>query len=386
MFRKKTVISKLLSTFFVLAILITSVSSVFMATAVSKATVLFEVGGGGLLYLEHSQLTKPKKIYTAFQNNLDVGLDFHLTVDEDYFGDSFMYWYDMKNKKVLSYEKSFDITNVNGIFLRAEFSSALDGNYIARYFNNAGNLIKNYEIASGTLVTAPQAPKLPGFNFVKWDKTPESFRYCTDYVIIKPIYTPIPVSYNVQFVNCAGCTGEGLYPGYSVAKVSAPETDSSGKAFSYWIDANSNEIVSYYRRYSFYINKDISLTAVYGETVTGHAVATRITGTVIDSENQKLTFYAERSVAPEFTIIKHGILVTKAKYVVDEPSLFNINALPSVVLMGSGKTYERVGTYSLTKNNIVAGDIWYARSFVIYRDSSGTMHSAYSSITTGDTI
>jgi len=386
MSRKKTVISKLLSALCVLAIMMTAISSIFTASAASSATVLIEVGGSGRVLLDYSGLTATKKIYSSFQRDLAVGLDLHLTADEEYAGDSFMYWFDMVSKKVLSYEKTFNITVVNSFNLRAEFSSANDGNYIARYVNNAGNLVKNFEVATGTRVTAPAGPSLPGFNFVRWDQTPDSFKNCTDYVIVKPIYTPIQINYNVQFAGCSGCSGAGSYAGYTVAKVSAPQTDSSGKAFSYWKDASSGEIISYYRNYSFYVNKDVTLTAVYGETIEGDAVAIRITGAVTDSANKKITYYAERSVAPEFTIIKHGILLTKAGYIVEEPSLFNIDASSAVVLSGSGKTFERVGTYSLTKNNIMSGDVWYARAFVVYRDSAGVLKTVYSSITEGHTV
>ncbi|HZJ78629.1 MAG TPA: hypothetical protein VFD52_07535 [Clostridia bacterium] len=383
-------LKKILSVFFSMIILFTAISSLFNVYAVDTVQVTIDIGGSGHVSVTYDGLTGKKDVFSSFQNKIERGKRLHLVADNEYVGDDTMFvcWIETKKstqtKKILSYEKTLDITLIGDVSLRAEYTNLTDSKYVTKYVNNAGIIISHQEIETGSLAVPYAGPKLPGFNFVRWDKSPQEFKNCTDFVIVKPIYEPIPAEYQVQFTNQSGeCSGNGTYSSFSVARVVAAAQNNLNESFSYWKDNSTGEKVSYYSNYAFYVYKDVTLTAVYGEEITGDKVSVRITHAIPDSANGKITFFAERSVAPEFEVEMHGILMTKAGYVFEDESAFIIESNPNVVVCGKGKTFERTGTYALSKKDVLSGDVWYARAYVVYRDSNGDLTTVYSEISQG---
>jgi hypothetical protein len=93
--------------------------------------------------------------------------------------------------------------------------------------------------------------------------------------------------------------------------------------------------------------------------------ATRITTFNKDYSNNRLTFYAERSVNYELNVIQSGIILTKIDYIGESEDLFVIEDEVNV-LKGPCPNTVNDGTYPLSKKNWnYENDNWYARSYLI---------------------
>lgn len=289
-------------------------------------------------------------------------------------GDSFMYWLDNNTGRVLSFNKSYSFTLASAAYIYAVFASHTDANHNVSYLNYAGKELYAQEVKLGTSITAPTDTYLPGFTFVGWDKSPAEVRNDKDFIIVRPIYKLNDANYSVNISNSSGVSGAGSYSAFDTVKIVADAKNSSGASFSYWKDS-SGKIVSYDRVYKFKINYNASFTAVYGESVTASPL-TRITWADANSLNRKITFYAERCIPEDYTVLQHGIILTNSAEIAAGS---NFTVKNSNVLKGIGTTAERLGLYSLAKKDASPGDTWYARSYIICEEN-GSQFVYYSDV------
>lgn len=86
-----------------------------------------------------------------------------------------------------------------------------------------------------------------------------------------------------------------------IEDVVAPETNSAGDEFSYWIDTNTNEILSYSRFYNYRIVEDKTIMAVYGVTVGEDEWNASINSVTYTREYQDTSDYVYTDFLIDFT-------------------------------------------------------------------------------------
>lgn len=160
-------------------------------------------------------------------------------------------------------------------------------------------------------------------------------------------------------------------------KADAPET---GKKFNCWKDADGN-IISYDSDYTFYVTKNMEVTAVYIDAEEEVKKDILLTCTsAFNAATGKVKVTVERILPVGCTVIEHGILVTKDDTIgadtdTTDPKLFNKDGKVSKVKK-SGGSINGIATVNVKVSNATC----YARGYVIYKDANGEQHVAYSTV------
>ena len=143
-----------------------------------------------------------------------------------------------------------------------------------------------------------------------------------------------------------------------------------------WKDEKGS-VVSYENNYSFRINYDVTLTAVFGASATPEPVI-RISKIYPDKSDMKLTFYAERSVPEGYTVVAHGMLMSTGNVTEGQMTVANAgDTASSPVRKVYGTSNESCGTFSLAKALVASTTLVNARPFVICIDPDGNQVVAY---------
>lgn len=293
----------------------------------------------------------------------------------------FMYWKDEYSNRIYSYEKQIRIVIGTNVHLRAEFARITGTSHFISCVNYGDSLLVDAkEAAYGEYVVPPQGSKVPGFTFTGWTETTDSIRNSTEHMIVYPKYTVNAETFTVEITNDAYVSGAGTYNNFQTVNLKAEPVNGSGEAFAYWQNADG-EIVSYDRNYSFRINYDTVLTAVYGEEVTPEPII-RTSKIYRDPDDTKITFYAERSVPEGYTVLSHGILMSTASDVTDRQMVLSNagHTSTSIVRKCSGNSNENSGTFSLAKGSIAHSVVVTARPFIVTQDAEGSMFVTYGDV------
>ena len=294
---------------------------------------------------------------------------------------TFMFWLDEYSGRVYSYDRSVSFTVASRMHLRAQFAVVSDTEHFVTYVNYGGNKLLDSDpmYAFDEDINVPAAGLLPGFTFQRWSMTEQEIAATTEDVVVYPIYTVNSESYTVKITNDAYVSGAGTYQNLQTVHLKAEPVNGEGQAFSYWKDS-SGAVVSYERNYSFRINYNISLTAVYGEDVTPAPVA-RVSKIVPDTTEFKITFYAERSVPTDYTVLSHGLLVSKTEQTEDS---MIVSAAGDSATAGIRKVYgnsnENCGTFSVAQSNVDIGQSVYVRPFLIVKNAADAQFIVYGDI------
>ncbi|MBQ7545394.1 MAG: InlB B-repeat-containing protein [Clostridia bacterium] len=343
----------------------------------NKCEVKITSNGGKIEYVIGSVSRSTRNQYIG---SPDLGADCILTA-VDTATRQFMYWQDEYSGRVYSYDRVLSFKASSRMNIRAVFANVDDNQHFVSYVNYGDTVMLDAVMyANGATITPPTDTKLPGFTFNGWSKSSSEIQSDDSDMIVYPQYTVNNESYTVAITNDAYVSGAGTYSNFQTVNVKAEEKDGAGKTFSYWKDAD-DVIVSYERNYSFRINYNVTLTAVYGEDVTPEPVI-RISKIHRDTQDMKITFYAERSVPESYTVLEHGILMATGDAVQDSALVVSSagdtrNAQVRKVI---GKSNEQCGTFSLAKAEISYNTQVIARPFVITADASGAHHISYGDV------
>ena len=328
----------------------------------------------------------PIRNYGNYVGSPPVGTVCTFEADETCDDTVFMYWKDMISGRIFSYERKIQFVASVRMHLRAEFAEMDDTQHYLTYVNYGGTILKdgkNQKGSSypvGTIVMPPTDTSLPGFTFQQWSKYPQDVADDPSDQVIYPQYTVNDESYTVTLTDDSYASGGGTYSNFQTVNLKAKEKNGSGEPFSYWQDADG-KIISYDRNYSFRINYDITLTPVFGADATPEPVI-RISKVYRDRTNNKITFYAERSVPDTYTVLSHGILIAYGTGVTDNALLTKdgedaTSTSSNKVRKAYGNSNELCGTFSLAKAEIGSNEPVKARPFVIVKDSDGHQSVIY---------
>ena len=292
---------------------------------------------------------------------------------------SFLYWQDDYTERVYSFERSIQFNVASRMKLRAVFAKASSTTHVVTFINYGGTVMQKGSYTIGAEVAAPLDVKVPGFTFERWSKNPSEIANDPSDQMIYPIYTVNEESYTVTLTNEEYVSGAGTYSNFQTVVVKAEPKNGSGESFSYWKDEKGS-VVSYENNYSFRINYNVTLTAVYGETVTPEPVI-RITKVSRDVPDMKITFYAERSVPESYTLLSHGMLI--ASVAVSDSAML-VNTAGDDDTAGVRKVYgssnELCGTYSIAKTKVLSSTEVTVRPFMIVQDQGGEQYVVYGDI------
>ncbi len=339
----------------------------------NKTTLIFSPLGGGLIY--YTVGTRNSRAQSKYTNSATpIGTAVILRAETRNETETFLYWYNVYTDRVISYERTLKFTVTAKAQIYAAFVSPQEGYHYVTYLNYAGSILKSGDYELNTVVPPPSDTSLPGFTFVSWDHSINDVAASTSTVVVKPNYTLNQTNYTVGFTNTANVEGAGTYNNYDTVSIKADAKNTAGDTFSCWKKSDGT-IISYERNYTFRINYSETFTAVYGETVTPEPV-TRISNIVTDADRQKITFFAERSIPDGYKLLQHGILLSSsasAQLILSAVTLGDT----SMVKRGTGVSNEVCGTYALSKAKAVSGTIYYARSYAVCEDSTGTQYIFY---------
>ncbi len=301
-------------------------------------------------------------------------------------GSDFYYWINNSSNRIISAAETYTFTAVSTMDLTTQFTTneCFDNDKrLVVYVNNAENVIENFELADGEDYKVPAAPSLPDHVFKSWSMTKEEVLASDEMMlVVRPVYSLVVKNTVTLTEGNWTTTGAGVYETIdnerAVVTISASATDNAGAAFLYWLDAETGDIASYNRTYSFHAIKDTELTPVYGDaSAVVPAPVARISTIKYDDSSKKVNFYAERSIPAGYELIQTGVIVTKTASVGTDEAAFVLDA--AGVGKGVSKSTASNGFYTgavaATKGTTV-----YARAYVIYMNADGDIINSYSPI------
>jgi hypothetical protein len=312
-------------------------------------------------------------------------------------GSKFLYWV-TTNGKIVSTSESYTFLFTGDITLSAVYSSKS---------TNSITFISGYnQIHSSMHYSSVEELKLPdpysklGYTFMYWSldgvneaTTQDIYNASLESsVIVNAVYKINEVYYTIKLTNgtiisvdndstdSGKTTGEYLQNSTVTFKADqAPD----GEKFAYWED-NDGKIYSYSQTYAVYLSSDLELKAVYiseDKTTTSSPTAI-ISSVVFDEETNKMQVISSISVMDNCTIVSAGLIATDDSEVGTDSDAFTYdNAKYQKVKSVEDENYQ-IFSYIWTKNNVLQGDTWYLRSYVIYKDENGNFYTFLGDITT----
>lgn len=289
-------------------------------------------------------------------------------------GAKFLYWVQTDTGRIVSETASYTFAIGSDTDLTAIFTDNSGGKLVI--FKNG----RSRQIVSGTHTSGralvPAAPYVMGYEFTGWlkDGAVQAIQEgdtveVTDHTVFTAAYTQSAEQYHVIVENGSG-SGAYRYNDPVMAVASAPE---DGKKFSHW--EREGKTVSYDETYRFYVTGNMTITAIYTDAAA--AVEIRpilvMSTPVILAEENKIAFFAERDLPEEYTLIETGILLGQdADLMLGAP-----NTTKTVSITGANQ-----GQLTVRKADVVPGEIWYGRAYMVYRDG-GTVKTVYSDVVSG---
>ena len=275
----------------------------------------------------------------------------------------FLYWKDAVSKAIISTDTEIEVTAGTARSLMAIFKEKDAGFYVSFYANGRA-------VAEGlaSVTPVPQNPYVAGYEFAGW--------YVGDDITEYKAGDNVEVEVDTQFVAkfrlldtkyTVSVDGEETQHNYNEKiSVTAKDTDADGKVFTYW--TRDGVIVSYNKTYSFFVDGNTNINAVYADTAAEEKIVIVMAQPGIIADGNRISFYSERSIPTGYTVKETGIILSKN----DD---FDVN---SATIKAVAKSKANKGQYTIRKANAQAGETWYGMAYVIVEDASGNVSIEYS--------
>ncbi len=290
--------------------------------------------------------------------------------NEDY---TFAYW--QEGDKIVSYDPSYTFTVTGDTELIAQFRPVAAEDTCKVVFKDINgvvlgtidNVTKDSKLTDDQ-INAVQVPSKPGRTFERWDKDLTQTTVTQD-TIVTAVYTKTSDTYTVSIDG----TVHNTLPFDTKVTVTA-DAQKDGQSFSYWQEIGG-KIVSYNPSYSFYVAKNINLTAVYGQTVVYAPVVTTM-NPIIDSANQKMSFISQIVLPSGCEMIECGTLIY------NQAGEFDLET--TGVKKVKARTQTEAGQYMATLTGIPSNSTRYARGYLVYKTTGET--SSEVTVSYGDIV
>lgn len=389
--------------FLIAVFLLSACSAAFCAAAAQEmCTVTVEIHGLG------SVSDGSSGSGTTFSAEYPVGSPVTLTAAPGRDRET-VYWCNGETDRIVSFSDTYSFSAGSDLYLYVDFEetqnvAAQKNMHQVVYLSEGDNILYSANVPLGSTAfyeanIASITLYIDGRTWTGWDKTPEEVAAESGRVFVRPTYGN-EVSYTVtSIIGDRVSYAQGTFGGNF--NLSAPAT-LNGQPFSYWMvprdenDPNSrDQIASYNAFYQFIVVMPITLKAVYGEGTASGAV-TRVVGDVPNKEASAITFYTERSVTSDYTVVESGILLTKDSSIGNLEDVFVLNSGDSRIRQGKASSTASNGSYYVRIGNwyaVVDGSsgqyyypLIYTRSYLIVRDSAGNTTTLYSPIHVADYV
>ena len=280
-----------------------------------------------------------------------------------------------RGDKIVSYDPSYTFTVTGDTELIAQFRPVAAENTCKVVFKDINgvvlgtidNVTKDSKLTDDQ-INAVQVPSKPGRSFERWDKDLTQTTVTQD-TIVTAVYTKTSDTYTVSIDG----TVHNTLPFDTKVTVTA-DAQKDGQSFSYWQEIGG-KIVSYNPSYSFYVAKNINLTAVYGQTVVYAPVVTTM-NPIIDSANQKMSFISQIVLPSGCEMIECGTLIY------NQAGEFDLET--TGVKKVKARTQTEAGQYMATLTGIPSNSTRYARGYLVYKTTGET--SSEVTVSYGDIV
>ena len=322
--------------------------------------------------------------YTAEKNgetySINVSVPKGNLVTVNYLNDDFEAWLNDKNRTV-SDKANYTFRIAGDTVINCVSKNA----GVVSFYNANGDLIISKKFTKFTIGSFPAAPTLYGHTFTGWDKTAEeideavkagkSVKVTAQYKKNLTYYSLVLNGGEVIDTSSDDYNGEMSFREFSTVTVKASfETP----IFRYWVDGNGN-IVSYRSEYKFYMSNNLELSAVYGVTPATKQPIVKITKVFEDAENKRLVFTSERDIPNNYTVLEHGILLSRDNEILRGRIPLTLD-YDGTLIKCTSITKGHVGTYSANKKIVDEVRTWGAVAYVIYQKPNGEVKTLYSDL------
>lgn len=367
---------------------LSKVSSLTIETAakpdISVATSQLTVSAQGEGRITASVDGQPQTDWaTGATNDFARGTRLVLTAVPD--ADSkFLYWIDKNSGRMVSQEAEYAFYLGTDHTLEAVFANVTPGVKTVVFRNKNGQVLLLSQVLESGNVIVPQNPEYMGYQFTKWIRNGIEQNIAADDRIQFDALADGDTLFQAGYVktpekHTVTVTGGTLYGGVTSGSYTYDTNITvtldnalvpSGKKFSHW--TKNGAVVSYEPVYTFYMGiTDAVVEAVYAdaaEVVRKQPVLTMSAPVVLDGG--KIAFFSERSLDAAFTMVETGILLCS------QDIYFDIDTEGIIKARAVSKTNN--GQYTIRKANVGAGESWYAKAYMLYRDENGALQYLFS--------
>ena len=349
----------------------------------SKLTVSAN-GSGRIIY--ESGTPEEQDWATGMTAEFERGTRLTLTAVAD--ADSkFVYWIDKASGRVVSEEANYSFILGMPRNLEAFFVSTAPGVKTAVFKNKNDKILQATQIDETGSVIVPENPTYMGYSFDKWIRNGiDQTLAANDTIAYKALgdgenlftarFTKSKESNTVTVVG--GTLAPGVVQGqfaYDTKVTVTLDTGAipAGQKFSHW--TKDGDIISYDTVYSFYMGAaPVTVEAVYvaQEVEPVKVPVLAMSNPVVMAGQNKIAFFAERSLETSCTLVETGILLCNE----DNPA-FDLNT-PGV-LKGTSISTSNCGQYTV-RVNTEPGAVWHARAYMLYIDANGSLKYAFSDV------
>lgn len=258
--------------------------------------------------------------------------------------------------------------------------SIVDG-FSVVFKDKSGRILKSEKVVKDEAAVPPSSPTLNGYIFTGWDK---NFDKVTSDMVINATYKRALDTYKVTVVHGKLSTGEttGDFQ-FDMPITVVAGTAPAQQKFSHWeLDGQK---VSTDSTYTFYVPmEDTTLKAVYVDeagALENTPFITLLDNAIVDASNKTIVFTVTRSIPSGYSLVESGVILLKSNTALtSELTVATENAIRGEIDNNS------TSQFYIRKLNVEAGDTWYGRAYLIYKDGEGNTFTVYSSNTVSRTM
>lgn len=335
---------------------VSTIKKYYFKTADSKYTLSVSAIGGSVFNVTENKDMGSSN--TSVYTSVDKKVTLKAMPDDNA---EFLYWKDTGNQSIISTDNEIKINIGSGRKLMAVFAEKEYG-WLVTFKDTNGKEISSFYVSED--VTVPQPGYVMGYNFLGWIKDNDSTNPIAAGTVIKKdeitkntVFTAGRVIdsklYNVEINGADSIGGSFKYN----TKITVKPAGENGKVFAYW--KKNSQIVSYDEEYTFFVNGDGIVEAVYADTAPEREIIIKMEEPVLVDSN-RIAFFAERNVADELSVIESGILLSDSEKIDIDNCKYKVQA----------KNLSNCGQFTIRKKDVKSGEVWYAVAYVITSDGT----------------
>ncbi|MDQ2085051.1 PKD domain-containing protein [Herbivorax sp. ANBcel31] len=340
-------------------------------TTEQKSKRLLEVFTGG----DGSVKLNGENINENYKNSVHYGTEIKLTAIAGNCSE-FAYWEDGNTGRFISTNPVYETTFVTAKNIKAIFHKKVTEDteeFTVVFKDRSGRILQSTNVAKNQSATPPEDPTMSGYQFIGWDK---DYSNVVSNMMISPVFERLPDKYNITVEGGTLYTGEttGEYRFDMPVNVIAGENE-EGMKFSHWeqdgIRISVNSEISF-----FMPKRDTVLTAVFvedTEIIDTTPFITLLDDVVTNTDDKTMIFIANRNIREDYMLLESGMILLEE----------NDDYQDKITLETEGILRGRINNDStdqfyVRKINVLEGERWYARAYMICEDSDGSIITVYS--------